>query len=119
VTSGNPFQDDREHIKRVRQAAEALFTPKPQVTEQAVSDSVPLVDPSGRKPRVLAISPTVPIRREVVETPVSLQPQTMPTVPVPQFARIRTLVKYGMTVPQVAQVYRVAVEEIERILQSA
>ena len=37
----------------------------------------------------------------------------------PQFARIRTLVKYGMTVPQVAQVYRVAVEEIERILQSA
>jgi len=40
-------------------------------------------------------------------------------IPPSQFARIRTLAKYGMTVAQVAQVYGVAVGEIERILDSA
>jgi hypothetical protein len=84
-----------------------------------VSDSVPLVDPSARQPRVLAISPTAPIRREVVETPVSLKQQTTPEIPISQFARIRTLVKYGMTVPEVAQVYGVPVGEIERIIRKA
>jgi hypothetical protein len=33
--------------------------------------------------------------------------------------RIRTLVKYGMTVAQVAQVYGVATGEIARILREA
>ena len=43
----------------------------------------------------------------------------MPEIPVSQFARIRTRVKYGMTASQVAQVYKVTVEEIERILRKA
>jgi len=43
----------------------------------------------------------------------------MPEIPVSQFARIRTWVKYGMTASQVAQVYKVTVEEIERILRKA
>jgi len=43
----------------------------------------------------------------------------MPEIPASQFARIRTWVKYGMTVFQVAQVYGVTVEEIERILRKA
>jgi hypothetical protein len=119
VTSVNPFRDDRERIQRVRQAAEALFKPKPQVTEQVVSDSVPSVDASARQPRFLAIPPTAPVRREDAETPVSLKQQNMPTIPVSQFARIRTLVKYGMTVPEVAKVYGVPVGEIERTLRKA
>jgi hypothetical protein len=36
-----------------------------------------------------------------------------------EFARIRALVKYGMTVPQVAEAYGVAVGEIARILRKA
>ena len=36
-----------------------------------------------------------------------------------QFGRIRTLVKYGMTAAQVAKVYRVAADEIARILRQA
>ena len=43
----------------------------------------------------------------------------MPEIPVSQLARIRTWVKYGMTVSQVAQLYQVTVEEIERILRKA
>jgi hypothetical protein len=57
------------------------------------------------------------MRREIVETSASLNQRTLPTIPASQFARIRTLVKYGMTIPQVAQVCGVAVEEIERILR--
>jgi site-specific recombinase XerD len=47
-----PFRgDDRERIRRARQAAEALFTPKRHVTEQSVLDSLPADDQSARKTR--------------------------------------------------------------------
>jgi len=49
----HPRGGDRERITRARQAAEALFTPNPQVTEQSVSESLPSADQSARKPRVL------------------------------------------------------------------
>jgi hypothetical protein len=42
-----------------------------------------------------------------------------PDIPAKKFAQLRTLVEYGMTVSQVADVYRVPVETIERILQKA
>jgi hypothetical protein len=110
--------DDRERITSARQAAEALFTPKQQVTEQSVLDHpLPSADPLARTPRVLPILST--IRREAVEAPVSSKQQTTPEIPVAKFARIRALVKYGMTVSQVAEVYRVPVDAIERILREA
>jgi hypothetical protein len=115
----HPRGDDRERITRARQAAEALFTPKPQLGEQSAPESQPLGDYSARKPRILAILPAMPIRREAVETSVSLRQQTVREIPVSHFARIRTWVRYGMTVPQVAQFYGVAVEEIERTLRKA
>jgi hypothetical protein len=59
----------------------------------------------------------VPIRGAAVEAPASLEQPTRPEIPASQFARIRTWVKYGMTVSEVAQVYQVTVEEIERILR--
>jgi hypothetical protein len=113
----HPRGDDRERITRARQAAEALFTPRPQLTEQSVPESLEAADHPVRKPRILAISPATSIGREVVETPVSLKRQTGRGIPVSQFERIRTWIKYGMTVPQVAQFYGVAVEEIKRILR--
>jgi len=111
--------DDRERITRARQAAEALFAPKRQATEQSVSDSTPSADQSARKPRVLRISAVTPVGHEQVEARGSSEQQTTPEIPRSQFARIRALVKYGMTVPQVAEVYRVAVGEIARILRKA
>jgi hypothetical protein len=42
--------DDREQKMSARQAAEALFTPKPDVIEQPVSD--PSQSAKARKPRV-------------------------------------------------------------------
>lgn len=113
----HPRGDDRERITRARQAAEALFTVKPPVCEPSVPDSAP-GNQSARKPRVLRIvSPAVRGRHEQLETPVSCEPQTPRQIPRSQFVRIRTLVKYGMTVGQVAEVYGVPIAEIARVLR--
>jgi hypothetical protein len=47
------------------------------------------------------------------------EPQTMRKIPQSQFGHIRTLVKYGITVAQVAEVYGAAVGDIERILRQS
>jgi hypothetical protein len=110
-----PRGDDRERISKARQAAEALFTSKPPASGPSDSDSPP-ADQSARKPRVLAIAPVASVRREDKETPVIPEPQATRAIAQSEFARIRTLVKYGMTVAHVAEVYGAAVGEIERIL---
>ena len=113
-----PRGDDRARIARARQAAEALFASKPPDSGPSVPDALP-ADQSARKPRVLAIAPVALVRREEAETPVIPEPQATRAIARPQFARIRTLVKYGMTAAQVAEVYGAAVGEIERILRKA
>jgi len=111
--------NDRERITRARQAAEALFAPKQQITEQPVVDTLPLADQSVRKPRVLATSsPPVPIDVEA-EPPAAGRGKARPEIPVAKLAYIRVLVKYGMTVAQVAQVYGVPADAIERILRKS
>ena len=109
--------DDREQIVRARSAAEALFAPKPEITEQPVSET--LQPPHSRKPRVLPILPPVPIRQKTADAPVSPEQPAAPEIPVNKRSRVRTLVKYGMSVSQVADLYRVPVETIERILRKA
>ena len=102
--------DDREQIMSARQVAEALFTPKPEVTEQPVSD--PSQSAKARQPRVLPVLPPAPIRRRTVDAPTTPEPATAPDIPAKKWARLRTLVKYGMTVSQVADLYNVPVETI-------
>jgi hypothetical protein len=113
----HPHRDDRERITRARQAAEALFTAKAPVSEPSVPDSAP-ADQSVRKPRVLRItSSAAPVRHEEFETPIVPDQQTTRGIPPSQFARIRTLVKYGMTGSQVAEVCGVPIADIARILR--
>jgi len=98
---------------QARQAAEALFT-KPQVGMPSVSQVGPT---AARKLRVLPmISPLVPVLPDESQTAIALSPPAV-EIPRSQLARIRAWVKYGMTIAQVAQVYGVAVAEIERILR--
>ncbi len=68
---------------------------------------------------MLGILPTAPVRVEEVKTPVTPGQQMPRAIPPSQFSRIRALVKYGMTVAQVADVYGVAVRDVERILRNA
>jgi hypothetical protein len=100
--------DDRE---RLTKAAEALFTPK-QPTERGIAGAAK----PARKPRVLPSLPNGSVSQEEMPT-ISPKPVTPVKITRSQFARIRTLVRYGMTARQVAEVYGVAVGEIERILR--
>ena len=110
--------DDRQQISRAREAAEALFRPKRQLIEPSVPETPPSADSSARKPRVLTIASPAPAQAER-EAPVSPKQQMTPEIPRSQFDRVGTWVKYGMTAPQVAEVHRVPVGEIERILRKA
>ncbi len=110
--------DDRQQITRAREAAEALFRPKRQVIEPSVPETPPAADSSARKPRVLTIAPPAPVHAER-EAPVSPKREMTPKIPRSQFDRVRTWVKYGMTARQVAEVYGVAVDEVERIIRKA
>jgi hypothetical protein len=109
--------DDRKQIVRARQAAEALFTSKQDVTEQPLSELSQA--PHPRKPRILPILPLAPIRQETVDAPATPDHRHAPKIPVKKRARVRTLVKYGMSPSQVADLYRVPIETIELILQNA
>jgi hypothetical protein len=109
--------DDRERMTNARQAAEALFTPKRQVTEQPVPASVPPAEPSARKPRILSALPPAPVCREQGDAPTISEERMTTEIPRSQFARIRVWTEYGMTAAQVAAVYGVAVGAIERILR--
>jgi hypothetical protein len=114
-----PRGDDRERITSARQAAEALFTPKPQPVEPSVSDPAPSAERPARKPRVLPMLSPAPVRSKEIAAPVNPGPRTTRQIPRSHHARIRTWVNYGLTIPQVAEVYGVAVGVIERILRQA
>jgi hypothetical protein len=109
-----PRDDDRDRIANTRQAAEALFTPKRQSAEPSVSDPAPPAERPARKPRVLAILSPTPVRNEEVAAPVDPEPRTTRQVPRSHHARIRTWVNYGLTIPQVAEVYGGVIERILR-----
>jgi hypothetical protein len=115
----HPRGDDRERITSARQVAEALFTPKRQPVAPSLSDPAPSAERPARKPRVLPISSPAPVRNEEVAPPVNPEPGTTREIPRSHHARIRTWVNYGMTIPQVAEVYGVAVGVVERILRRA
>ena len=111
--------DDRERLTSARKAAEALFTPRRQVTEQSIREGAPPEGESVRKPRVLPSFPTAPVHQEELEAPISPKQQMSPKIARSQFARIRACVRYGMTAHQAAEVYGIAIGEIERILRTA
>lgn len=69
----------------------------------------------ARKPRVLRIiSPAVP----KPATPAAVEPPA-PSVPAAQVERIRTWIKYGKTVRQVAEHYGAEIDDIRRIIRNS
>jgi hypothetical protein len=112
--------DDRQQTTRARDEAEALFRPKRQVIDPPVPEVAPPVDAAVRKPRVLpTVAPPVPATHAEPAVPVCVNQQVTHEIPPSQFARIRAWVAYGMTVPQVAEVCGVGVDEVERALRKA
>jgi hypothetical protein len=122
-------RNDRDRINRARQNAEDLFKPTQQLTRADVPASAPNDAPSAvhqprRQPRILAIPPVVPMNTAKVEPAaepkqirrVAAMGRETRQIPASQFGRVRTLTKYGMTQAQVAELYGVTVQEIERII---
>jgi len=117
VRSDEPFQNDRARIARARQAAEALFAPRRQVTEPSISAQPPAQMPDV--PRVIAAVSPPPIAEETVPVPIISEQPVISAIPPSQVARIRTWRKYGMTIPQVAEACGLPLREIERLLRKA
>jgi hypothetical protein len=112
---------DRGDINRARQAAEALFARKENIAESsAPARALPTPDQTARKPRILSAVPAQPTRAEAIDPPIDhRRPKPRVKIPPSHFARIRTWVKYGMTIPEVAEVYGVGAGDIEGVLQKA
>ena len=120
---------DREKIDRARQNAEDLFKPRPQPRSADVAAPTENSGPSGehqpqRQPRIFRIPPVVPMSTAKGEA--SVEPKfvrrqrtvrrDIGAIPASQFGRIRALTSYGMTQAQVAELYGVGVDEIERVI---
>ena len=102
---------------RARQATEALFTPKQDIAEQPVPSAAQ--EPKSRKPRVLPILASALICQEVADASVSPESPITPEIPIKKAAHLRTLVKYGMSISQIADLYGVPVETIRAMLRKA
>jgi hypothetical protein len=110
--------ENRDPTIRARQAADALFAPKAEANGQPGFDTdQPL---QARKPRVLPALPQAPSRCEaVVDAPPTSAPPAALEIPAGKVAQLRTLAKYGITAAQLAELHRVPIESIKRILRKS
>ncbi len=119
-TFGGSNRNHREDINKARQAAEALFAPKRRLAEPAAPVPVTSADETVRKPRILSAAPVKRTSVTAVEPSAKVaSPKKRQQIPAAHLARIRTWLKYGMTIAQVAGVYGVTIDEIKNILGKA
>ena len=108
--------DDHKWLTSAREAAEALFAGSREATTPIREDSA-AIGKSARKPRVLPVLLRAAAPQEELNKSNSPKHQIKPKIASSELARIRTWLKYGMTLRQVAEMYGVDVEEIESILR--
>jgi hypothetical protein len=124
-------RNNREKINRARQAAEDLFKPTQQTASAELPASASDAVSSGaqqprRQPRIFTLPPRVSVNAED-ETPTAPKPirrkaapqRKTESVPSSHAGRVRVLTSYGMTRAQVAELYGVSVDEIERIIRGS
>ena len=109
--------DERQRTTRAREAAEALFAPKPSTPKTLRTKGPPSARLPEHKPRVLSISPPQPAAREEADPAMPLTSRVPSGIHGSEIARIRAWLKYGMTIAQAAAVYETTVDEIERALR--
>jgi hypothetical protein len=122
-------RNNREKINRVRQAAEDLFKPKRQTRPTELPTPAPDVAPSvvqqpRRQPRIFTVPPRVPVNAtnnaRVEPKPIARKTAAKGntgSISPAQEGRVRALTRYGMTPAQVAELYGVTVDEIDRIVR--
>jgi hypothetical protein len=122
-------RNNREKTTRARQAAEDLFKPAhhdvaAEAPMSAPDSPAPADQQPRRQPRIFAVPPRVPVNAEDDSPVEPEQIRRKPTargrsgsVLASQVGRVRALTSYGMTRAQVAELYGVSVDEIERIIR--
>lgn len=104
-----------------RKIAEALFQPKPTTkTDDPAQPAATTQQEVARVPRILTV--TEPRDDSIPSQEPGPQPSPGASKPVAavlesEHSRIRTLLAYGMTVGEVAELYDVAKDEIEHIVK--
>jgi hypothetical protein len=111
-------RENRARATQAREAAEALFRPKPRDAEPPRPDATPQ-DHAARHPRVLSALTASPATDAMTETSATPQPEVPAAIPASEFTRIRAWVAYGLTVREVAEMYGVSIEDVQRILRQA
>jgi len=114
---GKSSQIDGSDINRARDAAKALFAPKSSIQSPALA-SPGSTGRWPRKPRFLSPLSVEPAR---VEPNKAQGERDGPSqrIPASHLARIRTLLKYGITAHQAAEMYGVSVSDLEHMLRQA
>lgn len=121
---GDSYPNDRERANKARQAAEALFAPKPRAVEAPVSTIRPAAEnrvsmaPKAASPPIVRNEPAVTRNSgaTLAATRGRNKESAARKIPGTHIARIRTWLRYGMKIAEVAQVYGVEIEDIERAL---
>ena len=103
-----PHNDDKGQATTARRTAEALFAPKKEPPVREPEVAVPY------KPRILAAQPP---GSNAAATAVSPTQETRRAIPKSQVDRIRTWLRYGMTVRQAADACGVSVSELKEALR--
>jgi hypothetical protein len=104
-----PNNQENAQASTARRAAEALFTPK-QDAQSLEPDSV-----ATRKSRILAA--LAPVKLEVTSAAEKPKPESYHAMPKSQIGRLRTWLKYGMTLRQAADAWGVSVSELKHAIR--
>jgi hypothetical protein len=116
---------NHDEMTKAREAAEALFRPKPHAEIRPNSGEMRTTDDEqpSRKPRILAAASPMPEQNREPEPLVASRSQTRRAtvrnaahLAASKYGRIRALATYGMTIEQIAEIYGVPVAEIARIV---
>jgi hypothetical protein len=111
-----PEQQHKLKQTGARAAAEALFSPKKNVNESAPAGTVTSSEQTIRRPRVLPVQRPGSVPAQTMKSPSVLLETEAASISPSHVRQIKTWLKYGMTVPQVAQMYGVAISVIQRLL---
>ena len=114
-----PIQEQRHELKQsgARAAAEALFfKPKKSIDETTQSPTAMSSEQAIRKPRVLTVQRPVRLSEQTIKSPAVLVETEVAPIPPSHVRQIKTWLKYGMTVPQVAKTYGVAISVIQGLI---
>lgn len=113
--SGHNNQLAQGQSLHAREAAEALFKPK-QSVKPPQATAAPNRTSDQHKPRILA---ALPEGAAFKQAPAGASPgKIKPLVLELEIPKIRTWIRYGMTLAQVAHVYGISAAEVKRALDA-